>query len=300
MDEELFEVGLEARKRVLGDEYVERAFANADSFNLEFQKLVTEYCWGEVWGRHHAHRSPAQPQQPLPSRRPESARGVQDALSGRAPQRVHARRATRHPDPDHDLRRDPGRGRGLPARTPSARGRGHHAGARLVTPSVVGFVGLGNMGHPMASRIAAAGFELVAFDAAGTTERIPAGAYGSARRRGPRGASRHDPAERARRRVHRRDRRRCRRGAQLAGSPRWLTSRPSARGPPPMPLEILAPLGVTYVDGPVSGGVAGRPSGHGVAHVRGSALGARRSPRAVRRLRTRVPRRHRAPAKGRR
>jgi 4-carboxymuconolactone decarboxylase len=51
MDEELFEVGLEARKRVLGDEYVERAFTNADSFNLEFQKLVTEYCWGEVWGR---------------------------------------------------------------------------------------------------------------------------------------------------------------------------------------------------------------------------------------------------------
>jgi 4-carboxymuconolactone decarboxylase len=51
MDEDLFDVGLEARKRVLGDEYVERAFANADSFNLEFQKLVTEYCWGEVWGR---------------------------------------------------------------------------------------------------------------------------------------------------------------------------------------------------------------------------------------------------------
>jgi len=51
MDEELFEVGLEARKRVLGGEYVERAFANADSFNIEFQKLVTEYCWGEVWGR---------------------------------------------------------------------------------------------------------------------------------------------------------------------------------------------------------------------------------------------------------
>ncbi len=101
MDEELFEVGLEARKRVLGDEYVERAFANADSFNLEFQKLVTEYCWGEVWGRTAAHRSPAQPQQPLPSRRAEPARGVQDALSGCAPQRRHARRATRHADPDH-------------------------------------------------------------------------------------------------------------------------------------------------------------------------------------------------------
>ena len=51
MDDELFEVGLEARKRVLGEEYVTRAFATADSFSIEFQQLVTEYCWGAVWGR---------------------------------------------------------------------------------------------------------------------------------------------------------------------------------------------------------------------------------------------------------
>jgi 4-carboxymuconolactone decarboxylase len=51
MDQERFDVGREARGRVLGDEYVTRAFANADSFNLEFQQLVTEYCWGEIWGR---------------------------------------------------------------------------------------------------------------------------------------------------------------------------------------------------------------------------------------------------------
>ena len=51
MDAELFDVGLEARTRVMGEEYVSRAFATADSFNIEFQKLVTEYCWGEVWGR---------------------------------------------------------------------------------------------------------------------------------------------------------------------------------------------------------------------------------------------------------
>jgi 4-carboxymuconolactone decarboxylase len=51
LDAELFEVGLEARTRVMGEEYVSRAFASADSFNIEFQKLVTEYCWGEVWGR---------------------------------------------------------------------------------------------------------------------------------------------------------------------------------------------------------------------------------------------------------
>ena len=51
MNAELFNVGLEARTRVLGEEYVTRAFADADSFNREFQELVTEYCWGAVWGR---------------------------------------------------------------------------------------------------------------------------------------------------------------------------------------------------------------------------------------------------------
>jgi 4-carboxymuconolactone decarboxylase len=46
---ESFDGGLEARKRVLGPEYVERAMARADSFNRGFQQLVTEYCWGKVW-----------------------------------------------------------------------------------------------------------------------------------------------------------------------------------------------------------------------------------------------------------
>lgn len=46
-----FEEGLAARRRVLGDEYVDRAFAGLDSFNQEFQETVTEYCWGGVWGR---------------------------------------------------------------------------------------------------------------------------------------------------------------------------------------------------------------------------------------------------------
>lgn len=51
MDQKRFEVGMEARTRVLGEEYVTRALSTADSFNLEFQQLVTEYCWGEIWGR---------------------------------------------------------------------------------------------------------------------------------------------------------------------------------------------------------------------------------------------------------
>ena len=51
MDTERYDVGLEARRRVLGEEYVTRAMSTADSFNHELQQLVTEYCWGGVWGR---------------------------------------------------------------------------------------------------------------------------------------------------------------------------------------------------------------------------------------------------------
>ena len=51
MDESLFEVGIEARSRVIGSEYVTKAFSTADTFSREFQEMVTEYCWGGVWGR---------------------------------------------------------------------------------------------------------------------------------------------------------------------------------------------------------------------------------------------------------
>jgi 4-carboxymuconolactone decarboxylase len=51
MDTERYDVGLEARRRVLGEEYVTRALSTTDSFNHELQQLVTEYCWGGVWGR---------------------------------------------------------------------------------------------------------------------------------------------------------------------------------------------------------------------------------------------------------
>ena len=51
MSSELYEEGLRNRRRVLGDEYVDRALAGADVFNEEFQQMLTEYCWGKVWGR---------------------------------------------------------------------------------------------------------------------------------------------------------------------------------------------------------------------------------------------------------
>ena len=51
MSQEVLDKGLQIRKAVLGTEYVERAMKNADEFNMPFQELVTEYCWGAVWGR---------------------------------------------------------------------------------------------------------------------------------------------------------------------------------------------------------------------------------------------------------
>ena len=49
MDRKLMEAGLAARRAVLGDEYVDRAMKNADSFNQPFQEIVSEYCWGVCW-----------------------------------------------------------------------------------------------------------------------------------------------------------------------------------------------------------------------------------------------------------
>ena len=51
MNDELFKKGLDIRKSVLGAEFVEKSIAAADDFNMPMQKLVTEYCWGAVWGR---------------------------------------------------------------------------------------------------------------------------------------------------------------------------------------------------------------------------------------------------------
>lgn len=47
------------------------------------------------------------------------------------------------------------------------------------TATTVGFVGLGNMGAALAANLVAAGFDVVAYDAAGP-DRVPAGATGAA------------------------------------------------------------------------------------------------------------------------
>jgi 4-carboxymuconolactone decarboxylase len=50
MDKALYDRGMTMRRKVLGDDYVDRAVANTDDFNRQFQELLTTYCWGAVWG----------------------------------------------------------------------------------------------------------------------------------------------------------------------------------------------------------------------------------------------------------
>jgi 4-carboxymuconolactone decarboxylase len=52
MDErERYDNGLGVRRAVLGDAHVDRTLAKRDSFNEEFQQLITRYAWGEIWTR---------------------------------------------------------------------------------------------------------------------------------------------------------------------------------------------------------------------------------------------------------
>lgn len=49
MDRALYDKGLAMRRKVLGDEYVDRAIANTDDFNRQFQDQLNEFAWGAVW-----------------------------------------------------------------------------------------------------------------------------------------------------------------------------------------------------------------------------------------------------------
>ena len=51
MRDKLFEQGMKVRRKVLGAEYVDKQFKNADEFTLPFQELATKTAWALVWGR---------------------------------------------------------------------------------------------------------------------------------------------------------------------------------------------------------------------------------------------------------
>jgi 4-carboxymuconolactone decarboxylase len=43
--------GMKVRRAMLGDAHVDRAQTNENTFNADFQDLITRYAWGEVWTR---------------------------------------------------------------------------------------------------------------------------------------------------------------------------------------------------------------------------------------------------------
>ena len=46
---ERFETGMRTRRRILGDDHVDRAQKNKSGMDAPFQDLITEYAWGTVW-----------------------------------------------------------------------------------------------------------------------------------------------------------------------------------------------------------------------------------------------------------
>ncbi len=51
MSKTAYQKGMKTRRKVLGDEWVDRAERNKTSFNEDFQELITRYAWDEIWNR---------------------------------------------------------------------------------------------------------------------------------------------------------------------------------------------------------------------------------------------------------
>ena len=46
-----FDLGMQTRREVLGDEHVDSATATAGSFGAPWQEFITRYAWGGAWSR---------------------------------------------------------------------------------------------------------------------------------------------------------------------------------------------------------------------------------------------------------
>ena len=51
MSDDSYDKGLKTRRKVLGEEWVDRATGTATPFNADFQELITRYAWDEIWNR---------------------------------------------------------------------------------------------------------------------------------------------------------------------------------------------------------------------------------------------------------
>lgn len=54
MDEgERHKNGMARRRKVLGNDWVDKAIAGKTVLNEDFQEFITRYAWGEIWSRPH-------------------------------------------------------------------------------------------------------------------------------------------------------------------------------------------------------------------------------------------------------
>ena len=51
MSKDAYKRGMKTRRKVLGDEWVDRAERTKTPFNAEFQELITRYAWDDIWNR---------------------------------------------------------------------------------------------------------------------------------------------------------------------------------------------------------------------------------------------------------
>lgn len=49
--DETYEAGMAMRRRVMGDDYVDRALAGVSEFTAPFQEFATRHAWGGAWAR---------------------------------------------------------------------------------------------------------------------------------------------------------------------------------------------------------------------------------------------------------
>jgi 4-carboxymuconolactone decarboxylase len=49
MDKAIHDRGMAMRRKVLGEDYVDRAVANTTDFDRQFQEHLNEHAWGAVW-----------------------------------------------------------------------------------------------------------------------------------------------------------------------------------------------------------------------------------------------------------
>jgi 4-carboxymuconolactone decarboxylase len=55
-EDSAYDRGMKVRRKVLGDEHVDRAIGRTTEFTADFQDFITRYAWGEIWARPNLDR----------------------------------------------------------------------------------------------------------------------------------------------------------------------------------------------------------------------------------------------------